>query len=274
MDEPLGAVVSDQDGGLTQEQGLLVALALTGILVLAHLFASRIRRSLGISQAAVVSLAGGISVAYVFLHLLPEVAAGGGPIGATLEGLIAPTRLHELAAFAVALIGFTVFYGLERLAERSRGGIGDEADSSTRSFTVHVGAFALYNGAITYTLPLRVATDVLGAALFTIAIGVHVLVVDRGLAAHYPRRFRAIGRFVLAGALVVGWSVAALAVPTSTLTISLLTAWVAGSVLLTVFKEELPAARKSRFGWFLIGLAGYSTVLILLAIVTPVHLGD
>lgn len=240
------------------------------LLALVHLFATRLRRAFGLSEAAIVSLAGGISVAYVFLHLLPEVAAGGGPIGSRLDDLPAPTPEGELAAFTVALLGFTAFYGLERLAERSGSARGDTAgdEASAGSFAVHVGAFAIYNVAITYTLPLRLATDVLGAALFTAAIGVHVLVVDRGLAEHYPRRFRAVGRFVLAGALAVGWSLAALAAPTSRLVISLLTAWVAGSVLLTVFKEELPAARRSRFRWFLVGMLGYALVLLTLALVS------
>ncbi len=45
--------------------------------------------------------------------------------------------------------------------------------------------------------------------------------------------------------------------------VALLTAFLGGSVLLNVFKEELPADRGSSFGWFLAGLGLYSALLAL-----------
>lgn len=268
---------------LTPQDAALLAAVPAALLVLAHLGADRVRRSIGLPEPVVVSVAGGISVAYVFLHLLPEVAAGSAPVRDTLAEVTAPTPLHELAVFAVALLGFTVFYGLERLAERSgsprgeggaRGADGDgpgggSEEPSTSAFAAHVGVFAVYNAAVTYTLGSRLEANVLGAALYTVAIGVHVLVVDRGLSEHYPRRFRRVGRFVLGAAMAVGWLASVLAAPTSTFVVVLLTAAVAGTVLLTVFKEELPTARRSRFGWFLVGLVGYAVLLVVLAAVAP-----
>jgi small-conductance mechanosensitive channel len=248
--------------------------ALVPVLALAvvHLLATHLRGGVGRHELAVVSAAGGISVAYVFLHLLPEVAAGAAVVGESLDGLVAPVPMQEVGVFVVALLGFTVFYLAERFAEHrgsARHG-GDPDDATSRAaFVVHLVAFALYNVAVAYTLPERVANDVVGATVFTVAIAVHVLVVDRGLAEHYPRRYGHVGRFVLAGALVVGWLVAGLAAPTSALTVSLMTAVVAGSVLLTVFQEELPRAGRSRLGPFLGGLLGYSVLLVLLTLVDP-----
>lgn len=46
---------------------------------------------------------------------------------------------------------------------------------------------------------------------------------------------------------------------------SLLTALPGGSILLNVFKEEVPSGRSSSFGWFVTGTAVYS---VLLALVT------
>lgn len=248
----------------------VAALVPTALLIAVHLYADRIRRAFAIPEEAVVSAAGGISVSYIFLHLLPEVAAGREPLGARLEDLTRPTPLHELAVFVVALLGFTVFYGLERLAARSgsprdRGG---DQEPQAAAFGAHVAAFAVYNMAIAYTLGTRIDSDVIGAALFTVAIGVHILVVDRGMAEHYPRRFRRWGRFVLCGALAVGWAVA-LVLPTSATVVGVLMAGVAGTVLLTVLKEELPTARASRFGWFLGGLVVYSVLLIGLILLAP-----
>jgi hypothetical protein len=70
---------------------------------------------------------------------------------------------------------------------------------------------------------------------------------------------------LLAGALLAGWAVAAVRAPSSTLVVALLTALLGGSILLNVFKEEVPSNRRSSFGWFLVGLILYSA---LLAVVT------
>lgn len=247
---------------------MLPALLPVLLLAAVHLGATRVRELVGGHERAVVSAAGGISVAYVFLHLLPEVAAGAGVVGESLSSLVAHVPLREIAVFVVALGGFTVFYLAERFAARHSGPGGREVGTSA-PFAVHLGAFAVYNVAVAYTLPERVASDVVGAAVFTVAIAVHVVVVDRGLAERYPRRYGHVGRFVLAGALLVGWLAAAVAAPTSSLTVSLMTAVVAGSVLLTVFQEELPQAGRSRVGPFLGGLGLYALLLVALALLEP-----
>jgi hypothetical protein len=231
---------------------LLIALALAGL----HLLAPRIRTLPGVPERAMGSFAGGLAVAYVFLHLLPEFVEGNGAIGEVLEDAVETTPLLDLAIFAVALAGFTLFYGLERRAERS-------GEDSSGVFRLHLASFMVYNALITYTMPLRLQTGIAFALLFTVAMGLHFVLTDRGLSEHYPRRFRRYGRPVLAAALVAGWALAAVAAPQSTVLVALLTAFLGGSVLLNVFKEELPSARRASFGWFLAGLVLYGALLTL-----------
>ena len=45
------------------------------------------------------------------------------------------------------------------------------------------------------------------------------------------------------------------------LVVSLLTAFLAGSVLLNVLEQELPDGRSSSFGWFFTGVAAYAIIL-------------
>ncbi len=92
------------------------------------------------------------------------------------------------------------------------------------------------------------------ALLFTLAMGLHFVLTDRGLEEHYPRRFERRGRFLLAGGLILGWAAVAVAAPSSRILVVLLTAFLGGSVLMNVFKEELPSDRRSSFAWFLAGL--------------------
>lgn len=286
---------------LSTAASLLAALASAAILAVLHLLAPRIRRLPFVPERATGSFAGGLAVAYVFLHLLPELSEGNRAVGEALQEVVTVTPLLDLGIFLVALAGFVLFYGLERLARRtvpgrrrpmlmapsgSDGGahrhgsatpvVPSGADAAGMAgaeagpplaFRLHLASFFVYNFLITYTMPLRFRTGVLFAVLFTVAMGLHFLLTDRGLEEHYPARFGASARLLLAAALGAGWLVAALLAPTNALVVSLLTAFLGGSILLNVFKEELPSNRQSSFGWFTVGLTGYA---VLLAVVTYV----
>ncbi len=204
------------------------------------------------------SFAGGIAAAYVFLHMLPELAEGNQAIGEALQSQVPTTPLIDLAIFAVALVGFVFFYGLERRAERSAEG---SDEPSAEMFRLHLASFAMKNAVIVYTMPLRLRTGVAFALLFSLAIGLHFLLTDRGLRRNYPRRFSSRGRYVLAGALLLGWLAVALAAPTSAVLVAVMNGFLGGAILLNVFKEEIPEGRGSSFGWFVIGTAVYGVVL-------------
>jgi hypothetical protein len=261
------------EGG-TVIQGVLGALVLTIALVALHLLAPRIRRLRLVPERATGSFAGGLAVAYVFLHLLPEVAEGNEALGEALSEVVRRTPLTDLAIFLVALAGFTTFYGLERLAGRSGGRrpaspevgeAGDRTGPGAAVYWLHLGSFVIYNALITYTMALRVRTGIMFAVLFTVAMGLHFVLTDRGLEENHRRRFAHRGRYVLAAALVLGWALSVVFAPTSALVVALVTALLGGSILLNVFKEELPSSERSSFGWFLAGLTLYSG---LLAVVT------
>jgi hypothetical protein len=261
-----GLVVVETASGLGTGAAVVATAGVAAALAVLHLLAPRVHTLPGVPRRAIGSFAGGLAVAYVFLHLLPEVAAGNEAVGELLEDVVAITPLLELSIFAVALAGFALLYGMERLAVQSgspRGGPSAEGREPPHGvYLLHVGSFGVYNALITYTMPLRFRTGVLFALLFTVAMGLHFVLTDRTLAEHYPRRFRATGRYVLAGALVAGWVLAALFAPTSTVVVSLLTALLAGGILLNVFKEELPTGSdRSSFPWFLGGLLLYAALL-------------
>jgi len=240
------------------------ALGITAVLIALHVAAPRIRRLPFVPERVMGSFAGGLAVAYVFLHLLPELAEGNEAIGEALGDVVEPTPLLDLGVFLVALAGFAAFYGLERLA-RSRAATGSQGHEPAGVYWLHLGSFMVYNALITYTMALRLRTGLAFAVLFTIAMGLHFVLTDRSLEEHYPRRFARSGRILLAAALLLGWSLDALFAPNSTVVVALLTALLGGSILLNVFKEELPSTARSSYPWFLVGLGSYAG---LLAVVT------
>ena len=238
----------------------LAALALAAV----HIGARRLRAQTRVPRSAWLSTAGGASVAYVFVHLLPELSAG----QAALEGTVGVLEHH---AYLVALGGFAAYYGVERFAiagldRRDADEVEDGGESETSGipvFWIHVGAFAAYNALIGYLLVHRETPGALSLGLFAAAMALHFVVNDYGLRRHHRRAYDRYGRWVLALAVVTGWAVG-LAVEVTEAAVAVLFAFLAGGVILNVVKEELPAERDSRFWAFAAGAAGYSAVLLLL----------
>jgi hypothetical protein len=161
-----------------------------------------------------LSAAGGVSVAYVFVHILPDLAEHQRGIDRAAEaGLLAALEHH---VWLVAMIGLCAFYGLDRFARRKR------TDSSAY-FAIHLGSFALYNLLIGYLLVQREG----GLLFYAVALGLHFLVNDQGLREHHGDAYRKYGRWLLGPAPLAGWLLAvAVAVPP--LLLSALFAFLAG----------------------------------------------
>ncbi len=94
---------------MSTTQSVLGALVIAVVLAALHLAAPHIRRLPLVPERATGSFAGGLAVAYVFLHLLPEIAEGNEAIGEALSDAVAPTPLVDLGIFVVALAGFAAF---------------------------------------------------------------------------------------------------------------------------------------------------------------------
>ena len=241
--------------------GQWVALMAAVALALLHLLAGRMRFLDGIPRSWWLSLAGGISVAYVFVHLLPELNRAQEAVGEAAGGLAAALESH---VYLLALAGLAAFYGIERASRGSRRrrhereGL-DEASPVLAWFAL--GSYAVYNAIIGYLLVHREDPGAGGLLLFAAAMGVHFVVNDHALREHYRQRYHDRGRWVLAAAVVLGWAVGAVTEVTEAF-LGLLLALLAGGVILNVMKEELPAERESRFTAFLTGAAVYTVVLL------------
>jgi hypothetical protein len=230
-------------------------------LALIHLFAGKLRFLEATPRNIWLSFASGVSVAYVFVHILPEL----GQAQETVTGLVNETlSFLEHHVYLVALLGLAVFYGLERVALGSRqrnqkAGKGDVTEEGV--FWLHVASFALYNALIGYLLLHREEPGILSLFFFFFAMALHFVVNDFGLRENHKHAYHKFGRWVLAAAVIFGW-VIGVGSELSKAAIALLFAFLAGGVILNVLKEELPEERQSRFWAFALG-AGIYTVLLL-----------
>ncbi|PSP96799.1 hypothetical protein BRC94_11485 [Halobacteriales archaeon QS_5_70_17] len=227
----------------------LLALVLAAALAAVHVFAARVRLSM-VPRSVWLSVAGGVSVSYVFVHLLPELHADN---GAVAERFGAAVGFVEHHLYLVALLGFVGFHVLEQRAKNR--------DEGSWLFGLHVAAFGVYNALVGYLL---VHHDLPGPAsriLYATALGLHLLVNDHALAHHYPSSYHRAGRWVLAAAVLAGAAVGTLGAVDAAF-VNLGFAVVAGATVLNAIKEELPEARSSRSWAFVLGAAGYAALLV------------
>lgn len=231
---------------------LAVALAFAAI----HLAGRRLDFLGGVPRSFWLSAAGGVSVAYVFVHVLPELALH------QREVLAALGPAGESMIYLVALLGLILFYGLDRLVRRRGARAAPAAAEPSGVFWTHLGAFALYNLLVGYLLVHREDESLRGLALYAFALGLHFVINDQALREHHGALYRRRGKWPLAAAPVAGWAIGA-ATAIGPLPVSILFALLAGAVVLNVLKEELPEDRESRFSAFAIGAAAYAALLLL-----------
>lgn len=231
--------------------------------VLIHLFSRKLLFLRSIPRSRFLSVAGGIAVAYVFIHLLPDLNEHQQALESALDS--ESLSFIESHIYLVALAGLTVFYGLERMVKISKdtNGAASEAKTGGGVFWIHIGSFFFYNALIGYLLVTNEFSSVEGMFFYFLALAVHFITNDFSLRESHEETYDRYGRWLLSGSILVGWLIGSF-MEVSKFVISLLVAFLAGGIILNILKEELPEERQSSFPAFLIGIIGY-TVLLLIA---------
>lgn len=243
----------------------VLALVLSIGLAMVHIFATHLRLVGSVPRSRWLSFAGGGSVAYVFVHILPDLAEHQ---EALRESKVLGIDTLDHHIYLIALVGLASFYGLERLvrgslqnATRAEVGDGDESPVDSHVFWLHIASFAIYNALVGYLLVHREGEDRISVALFGVAMGFHFLVNDFGLEQDHRDTYSHTARWILAVAVLAGW-VAGVAFDVGEASIAVLFALLAGSIILNVLKEELPQERESRFIPFALGVTIFAAVLL------------
>ncbi|MFO7178095.1 MAG: hypothetical protein DIU78_005265, partial [Pseudomonadota bacterium] len=218
-------------------------------LALVHAFSGSLHRG-AVERPRWMAAASGLSLAYVFVHVLPELAE---VQARWLEDR--PQRSltwFENQIYIMALIGvlLALLFGRGSATARGRSRIG-----------LRIGAFAVYNMLIGgLTLRLGSVVSLMVAAL---AFGTHLLVNDHALDVEYGLAYRRVGRWVLSAATVLGWLIAAFWPPPMMVGASLLSL-LSGAVILNVLRDELTPKRTAHPLAFIAGTLGYTVLLLAL----------
>ncbi|MBE9031722.1 hypothetical protein IQ266_18475 [filamentous cyanobacterium LEGE 11480] len=219
-----------------------ITIGVSSAFAIVHLYSKQLHRSLFKSAQIALSFSGGLAIAYVFLHLLPELEKG-------------ETVLGHAPSHLISLSGFIFFYGCQRLAWNS---------AQKWDFKYHQAIFwiqmlfaCLYNFLLIYTIPQSLESSIIWAIVYVIALGLHLLASNHAYQEKYGQLFDRYGRFLLVGSLVFGVSIKlGIQFENEYFTDGLM-ALLAGFLMFNIFSEELPDHRETHYGWFVLGTALY-----------------
>lgn len=231
------------------------------ILALALLVGGAIRAHQFKHRRRWISAAAGASVAYVFVHLLPELSEQQAIVA---EAAGRGVFLSEVHVYIAVLVGFVLFFGLDTMAVASRTdthSVDQTHRADNLAFWIHLPAMALNVGLIGYLL-VDWNRTLHSLVFYTLAMAFHFLVYDHTLRNEYGGLYDKPGRWILSASVAVGFAVGvALALPESMVGISL--GFVSGGVTINGIRDELPSAGEGRFVPFALGAAVYSALLLL-----------
>lgn len=235
------------------------------LLAFLHQWASYLHPSKFIARKYWQAFADGISITYIFLQLLPEIShlasqqtlsdkqytlQFSGPF-ASLSGW------GEHYPFLPLLIGFTLFYGLEKWMQKASAQVSRE--EAQIHFWVHMLGLAIYKILLGYLLAQMNGWAAIVA--FTLAMVMHFLVIDFHLVEMHRSAYQKIGRWILTVSFLIGWVISLFAVIASPV-LAMLVSFVAGGAVLLIIQDEFSKEHESSFIAFLSAVVLYGALLL------------
>jgi hypothetical protein len=228
------------------------------LLACTFVFGRYLRNPLSGAPRRVLSVAAGVSVAYVFLRALPEMSEAQDVFTRVTVGHGLPFPEHRV--YTAALLGFLLFYGLENMVSRSLAHGREKETGPGLTYKLQLGGFAAYGALVGY---LMVHQQSLPTLFYLIAMALHFLVVNHSLEREYGATYDHSGRWLLAAAVLAG-GVAGIFTSMSEEMLATLLGFNSGGVVINSMVMELPTEKEGRFWWFCLGAIGYSLLLLVI----------
>jgi hypothetical protein len=208
-----------------------------------------------------ISIAAGVSVAYVFLDVLPELATQ------HLTFLKASDRgilFAEQRIYLLALISFVLLYALDHmvLSSREQRKEAIAEGSGDAIYWLHLTGFAAYSAMIGYLLIERAERGTAPLIVYALAMTIHFLIVDHSMREEHGKVYERTGHWILAISVLAGWLIG-ISTPFSEAVFARLFAVLAGGVVITSLRSELPDERQGKFWPFCIGALVYALLILL-----------
>ena len=242
---------------------LVATLVGTGVLSLVHIFVGQLHfldKNPGIWK----SVAGGVGITYIFLVLLPKIAAAQTVLERASESGFYGFLVHH--SYLVALAGLVIYYGMDAAVEnvlvqpvRRTGRLAVKA-----LVYAHAASLSGYYFLVSYLMSkARDAgyVDYVSLGMFVFAMLLHYLTINHGLRHKYGGLYDRILRWIFVVASMGGWFIASRTnIPYESL--ALLNSLFAGALIVLTLKEKAPGSNYVHFQAFLAGVTAYALLLL------------
>jgi len=222
----------------------LLSLFLAVLLALVHL----VWRLPGPSSATGLSLAGGVSVGYVFVHLLPGLNRAE---MITMRRGLRHSPYFANRVYILALLGLVAFYQLQRMGKLARKARGLDAPPGL-DYWLLIAARAALSLLVGYLLVHHPKPGTPALVTFCVAMFAHFTTYDAALRRDYGAAFKRWGRWVLAGAVILGWLIG-VATRMHWTVVAGFASVLAGTMVFTALREDVPAEEQSTPWAFALG---------------------
>lgn len=242
---------------------LLAQVLSAAALAAVHLWAQGIRSLTRPLRTRLLSAGGGVAAAYVFLRLLPEMYDLQQEVSATATGLLGRVD-HHIYIFALA--GLLVFYVLERSTtlaggpDRRTGGSRWSELASWVTWATY-GSYVTFSILVGYLIAERTGLD--SYLVFVVAFGIHFYMMDQWLRDHHEASYLTVGRWLCSAAVVVGLVLGWL-VELPVVAMAGIVGLLAGGLIMSSMRDEIPDERDSRPAWFVLAAVTYALLLTFL----------
>jgi hypothetical protein len=207
------------------------------------------------NQGALLSGSAGISIAYVFVHMMPELA---GARQTFVKWTSIPTAFDGMVVYFLALVGFLVFFSLDRY---SKGAQTTVAEGGIPDFSLKLIGFSAYVCLVSYLLVNNLENSLIASATYAAAMAVHFLTFDHSFREEPGGGYQRRGHLLLAAAAPVGWVLGLLfSLPQDIL--ALMLGFLSGGIIVNSMITELPTGRGGTMWPFLSGSLIYSLILV------------
>jgi hypothetical protein len=228
-----------------ESQWWLLAVLAVGMAAV-HAWFPAIDARLQRREAMWMGIIGGVAACYVILYLLPKI----GLINAKMSGSNGTVVWYrDLTMYYVLLLGVIVYLLMIHLNSRRTTGA---RIAALFDYVIH-GTYAFLLG---YVFVELASTHPLANALVALVLGLHLLAMNHLLRSTRTQAYDRIVRWICALLLLAG-TVAGLVTEIPDTVVSVVTAFLAGIIMVNVIVEELPLRHQNRVPWFVAGVCFY-----------------
>ncbi len=224
---------------------VIFGLILGIFLSIVHYYSGRLAQFFGASKLKLVSFSAGVSIAYFFLMLMPEIYGGF-------------LYINKLI-FVFILVGFVLFHLTEKIIYQH-----EKKEQLMRDLKeAHSLVFFFYHFIVGLVLIRILADSFIEGMLFFIPILFHMTVTNLSLnEIHRKITEYRLMRFLLCLSSLIG-IVFALFADISNILYYTLFSFIGGAMLYIVVREEIPKEKKGSPPYFILGAFIYSLLIVL-----------